>query len=545
MKNITWRRLTLAAIAALATVLATFDARAENSASPKHGGVLQFAVSVEPSDYDCESNVSFAFLHPIAPHYSTLIKFDAANYPQIVGDVAQSWDVSKDGLAYTFHLQPHVLFHDGTTLSSADIKATYERILHPPEGVRSIRRADYAAIASIETPDPLTVVFHLQWPDASMLANFASPWGCIYSAAKLKEDPLFPKTHILGTGPFVFAQHAKGAFWEGKRWDRYFQPGKPYLDGYQATFMPDAQVIDAFKTGRIMAEFRGITPPQSVDLTETMGNRISISESPWLSNLLVVFNTKRPPFNDVRVRRALSLAIDRWKAAEDLGDTTFLKYVGGILRPGSTVATPEAQLTDLPGFSHDIDASRAEAKELLKAAGVHDLKLTVLVRKIPMPHFAGAQLLADSWKTIGIETTIDARPIAEWQNVVDQGNFDIAQDFTGDFFDDPTIQLTKYISQDFSPVNFSGSIDRFLDALFVGQAISVDPQKRAQIVRSFEEHALKQAYAVPLLWWNRLVAVDSFVKGWSITPSHFIGQDLTDVWLDRNAPASVSRALPR
>jgi peptide/nickel transport system substrate-binding protein len=188
---------------------------------------------------------------------------------------------------------------------------------------------------------------------------------------------------------------------------------------------------------------------------------------------------------------------------------------------------------NLPGFSHDIAASRAEAKELLKAAGVHNLKITLLVRKIPMPHFAGAQLLADSWRTIGVETTIDARPIGEWQNVVDQGAFDVAQDFMGDFYDDPTIQLAKYISQDLSPMNFSGSVDRFLDALFVGQAVSVDPQKRSQIVRSFEEHALQEAYTVPLLWWNRLVAVDSFVKGWSITPSHFIGQDLTDVWLDR------------
>ena len=533
MKNFSWRRLLFTAIGTFAVALVTFAVRAEEDTSPKHGGVLQFAVSVEPNDYDCESNLSFAFLHPIAPHYSTLLKFDAANYPQIVGDVAESWDVSNDGLTYTFHLRPHVLFHDHTTLTSADIKATFDRIVHPPQGVRSVRRADYAAIASIDTPDPLTVTFHLQWPDASMLANFASPWNCIYNAAKLKEDPLFPKTHILGTGPFVFSQYVKGAFWEGKRWDGYFQPGKPYLDGYRAIFMPDSQVIDAFKTGRIMAEFRGVTPPQSVDLLETMGSGISISESPWLSNLLVVFNTKRPPFDDVRVRRALSLAIDRWKAAEALGDTTFLKYVGGIMRPGSTMATPESQLTELPGFSHDIAASRAEATELLKEADVHNLKVTLLVRKIPMPHFAGAQLLAESWRTIGVETTIDTREIGEWQKVIDQGDFDIAQDFTGDFYDDPSIQLTKYISQDLSPINFSGSTDRFLDALFVGQAVSVDPQKRAQIVRSFEEHALQQADTVPLLWWNRLVAMDSFVKGWSITPSHFIGQDLADVWLDR------------
>jgi peptide/nickel transport system substrate-binding protein len=527
------RRFSIAAIGFAAIAALPALALAQSEATPKHGGTLEFAVSVEPSDYDCDDNVSFAFLHPVAPHYSTLLKFDAADYPRIEGDLAQSWDVSGDGLTYTFHLRPHVLFHDGTPFTSADIQASFERIIHPPAGVKSVRRADYAAIKSIDTPDPLTVVFHLQWPDASMLPNFASPWNCIYSAAKLQEDPLYPKTHILGTGPFVFVEHVHGQYWRGKRWDKYFQPGKPYLDGYQADFMPDSKVIDAFKTGRIMAEFRGITPPQSVDLAETMGNAISMSESPWLSNLMVVFNVKRPPFDDARVRRALSLAIDRWKAAEDLGSTTFLKYVGGIMRPGSSMATPAAELSTLPGFSHDIAASRAEAKALLAAAGVHDLKVTVLVRNIPMPHFAGAELLAASWREIGVETVIDKRDIATWQKIVDSGDFDIAQDFSGDFFDDPTIQLTKYVSHDLSPVNFSGSVDRFLDGLFVGQAVTTDPQERAKIVRGFEKHAMTEAYTVPILWWNRIVATDSFVKGWSITPSHFIGQDLTDVWLDR------------
>lgn len=533
MNNINWRWLLLAAIGAFVGAIVTFDVHAEGTASPKHGGTLEFAVSVEPSNYDCQENVSFAFLHPVAPHYSTLLKFDAANYPQIVGDLAQSWTVSPDGRTYIFHLRPNVLFHDGSKLTSADVKASFERIVHPPAGVKSIRRADYAAIAAIETPDPLTITFQLQWPDASMLANFASPWNCIYSAAKLEEDPLFPRTHILGTGAFVFVEHVQGQYWRGKRWDRYFQEGKPYLDGYQADFIPDAQVIGAFKSGRIMAEFRGVTPPQSVDLSETLGERITLSESPWLSALLVVFNAKRPPFDDARVRRALSLAIDRWGAAEKLGDTTFLKYVGGIMRPGSTMATPESALAKLPGFSHDIAASRAEAKALLDAGGVHDLKVTLLVRAIPMPHFAGADLLAESWRQIGVTTTIDKRDIATWQKVVDSGDFDIAQDFTGDFFDDPTIQMTKYVSHDLSPLNFSLSTDRFLDALFVGQAITTDPQERTKIVRGFEQHALTEAYTVPLLWWHRIVATDSFVKGWSITPSHFIGQDLTDVWLDR------------
>jgi peptide/nickel transport system substrate-binding protein len=281
-----------------------------------------------------------------------------------------------------------------------------------------------------------------------------------------------------------------------------------------------------------MAEFRGVTPTQRDELVEALGEHIDVSESPWLSDLLVVFNTNKPPFNDARVRRALSLAIDRWGATEALQGKTFLKFVGGLMRPGSSIATPEAELTQLPGFSHDIAGSRAQAKQLLKEAGVHDLKVKLVVRDIPMPHYAGADLLAESWREIGVTTTQDRRNIWDWQKVIDEGQFDIALDFAGDFYDDPTIQLTKFVSHDLSPINFSGATDRFLDALFVGQAVTTDPRQRAKIVRDFERQALTEAYAVPLLWWNRIVVTSAKVKGWAITPSHFIGQDLTNVWLE-------------
>jgi peptide/nickel transport system substrate-binding protein len=528
-----FRRLRRSVTTLIVAVAATITIAYADEPQPKRGGTLEFAVSVEPSNYDCHSNTSFAFLHPVAPHYSTLLKFDAPNYPQIIGDLADSWTVSPDRLTYTFKLRSNVLFHDGSKLTSADVKASEDRIIHPPAGVVSARQVDYSAISSIDTPDPLTIVFHLQWPEAAMLANFASPWNCIYSAAKLKEDPNFPKTHILGTGAFVFVEHVKGQYWKAQRFDKYFRPGRPYLDGYQADFMPDSAVMDAFKSGKIMAEFRGVTPPQAADLQQTMGSGITLSESPWLSTLLVVFNTKRPPFDDARVRRALSLAIDRWGAADKLGSTTFLKYVGGLMRPGASMATPEAELIKLPGFSRDIAASRAEAKRLLAEAGVKDLKVSLLVRNIPMPHFVGGDLLAASWKEIGVTTTQDRRPIFEWQKVIDADDFDIAQDFSGDFYDDPTIQLTKFVSPDLSPINFSRSTDRFLDALFVGQALTTDSQERAKIVRGFEEHAMTEAYTVPLLWWDRIVATSSKLKGWSITPSHFIGQDLSDVWLNQ------------
>src|SRR3954465_12296043 len=147
------------------------SALAQQAAQPKRGGTLQFAVDAEPPNYDCHANVSFAFIHPVAPHYSTLLKFDGANYPQVKGDLADSWTVSPDKKTYTFKLRPNVLFHDGSKLTSADVKASYERIVKPPEGVVSARQVNYSSIAAIETPDPLTVIFRLKWPEAAMLAN--------------------------------------------------------------------------------------------------------------------------------------------------------------------------------------------------------------------------------------------------------------------------------------------------------------------------------------------------------------------------------------
>ena len=185
------------------------------------------------------------------------------------------------------------------------------------------------------------------------------------------------------------------------------------------------------------------------------------------------------------------------------------------------------------GFSRDVAAARVEAKHLLAEAGVKEIAVTLLVRDIPIPHYAGADLLAQSWKEIGINVTQDRRNIWDWQKVVDARDFDIALDFSGDFYDDPTFQLTKYVSNDLSPVNFAGSTDRFLDALYVAQAMTTDPRQRAKMVHDFERHALTEAYTVPLLWWDRIVATSSKLKGWNITPSHFLGQDLTDVWLDK------------
>src|SRR5215813_4692612 len=131
------RKLSLATATIVAIVIATTTAYSQ---TPKRGGILNFAVVAETSGYDCHGSQTFALLHPVTPQYSLLVKWDGTENSKIIGDLAKSWTISPDGLTYTFTLYEGVKFHDGTPLTSQDIKATFERIINPPEGVVSVRK---------------------------------------------------------------------------------------------------------------------------------------------------------------------------------------------------------------------------------------------------------------------------------------------------------------------------------------------------------------------------------------------------------------------
>jgi peptide/nickel transport system substrate-binding protein len=520
--------------ALLLSAAALAAAGAMAAETPKSGGLLKFAVSAEPSNYDCHAQTTFAFIHPVRPHYNTLLKFDTAKYPAIKGDLAESWTVSKDGLTFTFKLRKGVKFHDGSTFSSEDIKATYDRLRNPAPGVRSLRQASYADIATIETPDPLTVVFKLKKQNASMLTNFASPWDCVYSAAKLKQDPRFPERNILGTGPFTLAEHVAGSHWTARRFAGYFEKGKPYLNGYIAIFISGAPMVTALAAGELLAEFRGHSPADRDRIVKTLGDKAVVQESPWVCSLVVTFNTKKKPFDDVRVRQALSLAIDHWAGAEALSKVALVRRVGGILRPGYELAASEKELSQLLGMSKDTTASRAQARKLLQEAGVPNLSLALTNRNIAMPYTPVGVFLIDQWRQIGVNVKheqVDSRLYFAAQQR-DNPTFDAALDFNCDFMDEPNLQLQKYLSHDRSEINYAQQTDRVLDGLYDRQSGELDKKKRYALLREFEKRALEQAYTFPIIWWHRIIVHHKVMKGWHITPSHYVGQDLADVWLD-------------
>jgi peptide/nickel transport system substrate-binding protein len=363
------------------------ETRTANAQTPKRGGTLTFAISAETPHYDGHGSDTFATIHFSAPFYSTLLKFDLDNYPNVVGDLAESFTESPDKPTYTFKLHPNVKFQDGTPCTSADVRATYDRLRNPPQGVLSTRKATYEDIASIETPDPTTVIFKMKAVNAAMLQHFGSPWNFIYSEKDLKQDPNWPRTHINGTGAFHFVEHIRGSHVAGKRNENYFKKGLPYLDGHRGVFMTQpATMLNALQGGQVMAEFRSISEPEKARLVQTMGDKIRIQESSWTLNLLVCFNVEKKPFDDVRVRRALCMAIDRWGGSAGLAKISTLRAVGGVLRPGYELATAEADLVKLPGFSKDIKQSRAEARKLLKEAGHPNLKFVLHNRTVAQPY---------------------------------------------------------------------------------------------------------------------------------------------------------------
>ncbi len=501
--------------------------------APKKGGTLNFSVIAEPPNYDCHASTTFALIHPIAPHYSTLLKFDGAGYPKVVGDLAASWTVSPDQLSYTFKLHPNVKFHDGSALTSDDIKASYDRIRNPTAGVVSARKSFYADIDTIDTPDRQTVVFKLKQPIAGLLELFANPYNCIYSAAKLKQNPKYPETEIMGSGAFTFVQHIKGSSWEGKRFDGYFKSGRPYLDGYKAFFVKSNGVVPGMLGGQFDTEFRGRNPAEREQLMQQGGNKFTQYEGTWVGALMVIFNTKKKPFDDVRVRQALSLAIDRWGGSPALSKISILKGVGGILRPGYDLALPQAELLKMPGYSKDIEKSRAEAKKLLKEAGVENLTLKLLNRNVAEPYTPGGVFVVDQWRRIGVTAQHEQLETKQYFDGLSGGNFDVAIEFINDPNDDPTQQFAKYLTKKSSPIGYSGHEDAKIDDLFEKQRRTLDVAARKKVVNELEKYALTQAYNVPLLWYHRIIVNHKKIKGWHFTPSHYVQQDLVEVWLDQ------------
>ena len=535
-----WSRVVWISALAVSLTLATFPtAQALAQEKPRYGGELVFAVPAEPPSYDGHREETFALIHPAAPHYNTLLRVDPNDRTgtKVVGDLAESWTISKDGLTFTFKLRKGVKFHDDSEMTSKDVKASYDKIIFPPEGVASTRKGAYVDVEAVQAPDPYTVVFRLKWPSASLLSGLASPWNWIYKADILAKDMRWYERNIMGTGPFTFGEHVNGSHWVGKKNPNYWDKGKPYLDSYRALFIKaHSAQVQAVRGERAMIQFRSFTPPDRDNLVKEMGNKVTVQESPWDCTLPVVINHEKKPFGDKRVRRALSLALDRYQGSQALSKLTFVKDVAGVQVPGTPFATPQAELEKLAGFSRDIEKSRAEAKRLLKEAGVPGVAagyvFTFKNRAIPHPYEHLGVWLIDQWRPVGLNVKQEFVDAAAYFATIRGGDYEVAMDFQCGYIVEPDLDLYKFQSKEISDANYGRYTDKVLDELYQKQSRAIDPEERKKYIRAFEKRLLdEEVHYLFTLQWQRIVPHSTKVKGWTITPSHYLNNQLDTVWL--------------
>ena len=505
-------------------------------AEPRAGGTLTFVVPGEPPSYDAHREETFALIHPAAPHYNTLLRIDPLDPTgtRVVGDLATSWAVSADKRTYILKLRRGVRFHDGSEMTSRDVRATYEKIINPPPGITSARKGEYLQVETVQAPEPYIVAFKLKWPSPSFIHSLASPWNWIYKADILERDVRWYEKNILGTGPFVFVEHVKGTHWVGRRNPEYWDRGKPYLDGYQALFVrDDAAQAGAIRSGRADIQFRGFSPAQREDIVRALGEKITVQESPWNCGLLVAINHEKEPFSDRRVRRALSLALDRHAVAGALSRTAIVREVAGVQVPGSPLATPPAELMKLAGYRRDIRESRAAARRLLAEAGIPEGFSVVLKnRDISMPYQHIGTWLVDQWLQIGLKVHHEIEDSAQYFKDLRTGNFELSTDFQCGYVVDPDLDLYKFQSSGRSDANYGRYTDPELDDLYVRQSRTVDPEQRRRFIQAFEKRLLdEEAHYIYTLQWHRIVPHSSRVRGWTITPSHYLNNQLDTVWL--------------
>jgi peptide/nickel transport system substrate-binding protein len=525
------RLLALASAALLALPL--------NAQTPRNGGELVFPVPSEPPSYDGHREETFGLIHPIAPFYNTLIRVDSNDRTgtKPAPSLAESWSVSKDGLTYTFKLRKGVKFHDGSEMTSRDVKASYDKIIFPPPGVGSSRKGQYADVAAVEAPDPSTVSFRLKEPSASFLSSMSSPWNFIYKADILAKDPHWYEKNIMGTGPFTFVEHVKGSHVVGKKNPNYWDKGKPHLDGFRAIFMRDsAAQVAAIRGERAHIQFRGFSPAERDSIVSTLGKKVTVQESPWDCILLVGVNHEKKPFDDKRVRRALTLALDRHQASKSLSKIAIVKEVAGVQVPGTPFATPPQELNKLAGYWTDIEKSRAEARRLLKEAGVPEgFSFTFTNRGIPMPYEPLGVWLIDQWRRVGLNVNQQVIEAAAYFGTIRKGDAQVFMDFQCGYIVEPDLDMYKFLSSDRNPANYGRYKDPVLDALYDKQSRATNPEERKQLIRQFEKRLFdEEAHYLMTLQWHRIIPHSAKVKGWTITPSHYLNNTLDTVWLDQS-----------
>lgn len=458
---------------------------------------LTMAMSAQPDTLDPQVTAATAAFQVSKSIYDTLVEVDRAG--NLVPALASSYEVSADGLTYTFELAA-ATFHDGTALDAADVVATLDRIRAAATG--SPKAAEFAAIASVEAQDASTVVVSLTEPQPAFLSTLASGWGAILPSEKLAAGHDFGNQPV-GTGPFSFVSWSRDNAITLAANPNYYQ-GAPLVDQVVIRFVTDSAVQ---LQGLLTGEFDVIDTVAAADQQLVEANpSLELVREPSGLVLVAGINNRRPYLTDARVRRALNLGVDTSIVMD-------VAYNGGTQVGTFMEAGSPWYPASVEPFPYDPEAARA----LLAEAGVpQGLTLDLVLPQPYEQHIQAGQIVQDYLRDLGINAQIRIVEWGVWLSDTYGGprNFDITVvGHTGKL--DPSGRVTGLGDP---RLNYTGLDDPKLVGLIAAANVSTDLPARQALYAEALERIHEEAPFIFFGTPDRVHARQANLTGFWMTP---------------------------
>ena len=511
------------------------SARAE---TPKYGGVLNLMQREElPQGLSIHESSTIATVWPASPCFNNLVYFDPmkpVETPEsIIGELAEKWSWQDGYRNLVFFLRKGVKWHDGQPFTSRDVKVTFDLVREAPDAHGKLRlnpRKDwYASVEAIEAAEPYTVVFRLKRPQPSILMMLASGQSPIYPAHVPLSDQ---RNRCVGTGPFKFKEWRRGEFVEYVKNPDYFVKGRPYLDGLKYVIISERGTrTAALQAGRLDAAGPGETTKPIADQLKAAVPQMVLTRVGSLTSPNLLVNHTRPPFNDLRVRRAVDLAIDREGYTKGVLQGAGIPGAALAPKPYGSWGLEETALTQILGKP---DGRKAAARKLLAEAGfgpTNPLRFETQTRAIAT-YVDLASYVVNELKQVGIEITVKQLDSVQWYGITTRKEFQLGINISGYGVDDPdAILFENYLCT--SLRNYTGYCDDAVSSMIEQQSQELDRKKRLALVQQIQRK-LVETGARPTVAWG----IDHFAQ-WprvkNLVPHHSLYSygRMQEVWLDR------------
>jgi peptide/nickel transport system substrate-binding protein len=509
---------------------------AQTALAQKPGGVLQMPDFASPASMSIHEESTVTAVIPTMGVFNNLVVFDQ-HVPQnslasVVPDLTTDWSWDEDRTALTFRLRQGVKWHDGKPFTAADVKCTWDALAGKSDEKFRVnpRKSWYRNLDEITTNGDYEVTFHLKRPQPYLIALLASGQSPVYPCHVSLRDM---RIHPIGTGPFKFVEYKPNERIRVARNPDYWKPGRPYLDGIEYTIIANAATrMLAFVAGKI--DLIWVTIPLLKDI-KSQAPQAHCDVVMDNNSRYLIINRAAPPFDNLELRRAMALSLDRQAFIDILTDGQ--GAVGGSILPppdGVWGMTPDL-LHILPGYEPDVRKNRSEARTIMQRLGYGpDKRLPVTLSTRNVEGYRDAAVIAISQLgEIYIDGQLELIETANWFPRVIRKDYTVGVTVAEGGLDEPD---QKFYESYVCGVdrNYTGYCNEETDKLIDRQSMEADPEKRRKLVWEIERRLAEDASRPVLLYSRFATCMQPRLKGLTtMTNSRFNGWRMEDVWLDQ------------